>query len=123
MAQVLTSNRLADGDVVYWRAGDWVPALEDAEVFAEESEAKDALAEAQLSVAANKVVAPYLFELRGDGRPVQEREIIRALGPSVRSDLGKQAYAPTLPGFAGHSYAGATRPLKGEVKDSDDVSI
>ena len=40
------------------------------------------------------MVNPYLFEVReenGKVRPVKEREIIRALGPSVRTDTGKQA--------------------------------
>jgi hypothetical protein len=41
-------------------------------------------------VARNVVVSPYLFEVK-DGRPVTEREIIRAAGPSVRQDVGKQA--------------------------------
>jgi sulfite reductase (NADPH) hemoprotein beta-component len=40
------------------------------------------------------VVTPYLFEVRQDKggvHPVKEREIIRSLGPSIRSDTGKQA--------------------------------
>ncbi len=40
------------------------------------------------------MVSPYLFEARiedGAIRPVKEREIIRAAGPTVRTDLGKQA--------------------------------
>ncbi len=45
-------------------------------------------------VTGNVVVAPYLFDVRrtaGGIRPVKEREIIRAAGPTVRHDLGKQA--------------------------------
>ena len=45
-AQVLTANRLIDGDVVYWRAGAWVEALAQAEVFAGEPEAEAAVAAA-----------------------------------------------------------------------------
>ena len=92
--QVLTANRLIDGDVVYWRAGRWVEALGEADVFAGETDGKAALGEAQRCVAANRVVNPYLFDVRQetDGvYPVKEREIIRAMGPSVHADLGKRA--------------------------------
>jgi hypothetical protein len=115
MAQVLTANRLAEGDVVYWRAGAWVEAFDEAEVFEGEADAKAALAAAQPFVAGNVVVNPYLLELK-DGRPAKEREIIRALGPSVRADLGKQA-APSS-GFARRA-----TPDKPGVQRDDDVSI
>jgi hypothetical protein len=92
--QMLTANRLRDGDVVYWRAGGWVEAFDDGEVFSAEAEAEAALEAARKFVAGNVVVNPYLFDVRAkaDGvQPVTEREVIRALGPSVRTDLGKQA--------------------------------
>jgi len=92
--QMLTANRLVDGDVLYWKAGGWVLALADGDVFAEPKAADAALTAAQASVIGNVVVAPYLFDVRigPDGiRPVKEREIIRAAGPTVRADLGKQA--------------------------------
>jgi len=116
MAQVLTANRLAEGDVVYWRAGAWVEAFGEAEVFEGDADAKAALAAAQRCVAANSVVNPYLLELK-DGRPAKEREIIRALGPSVRVDLGKQATSPSS-GFALRA-----TPDKPGVERDDDVSI
>ena len=43
-----------------------------------------------------KVVHAYLFDVAGQGdalKPVKMREIIRAAGPTVRLDLGKQARA------------------------------
>jgi hypothetical protein len=92
--QMLTANRLADGDVLYWKAGTWVLALKDADVFADAKEADAALASAQKYVADNVVVNPYLFDVKTDAKgihPVKEREIIRAAGPTVRHDLGKQA--------------------------------
>ena len=92
--QVLTANRLRDGDVVYWRNGAWVEAFKDAEVFAEKSVADTALAAAQKSVADRVVVTPYLFGVRienDETRAIEEREIVRSEGPSVRRDLGKQA--------------------------------
>jgi hypothetical protein len=92
--QMLTANRLADGDVVYWRAGGWVEAFADGDVFSAEAEAEAALAAARKFVADNVVVNPYLFDVRAEADgvlPVKEREIIRAAGPTVRTDLGKQA--------------------------------
>jgi hypothetical protein len=92
--KMLTANRLKDGDVLYWKDGGWVLSLAEAEIFPDQSAGDAALAEAQKSVAANQVVAPYLFDVRvenGVVRPVKEREIIRAAGPTVRPDTGKQA--------------------------------
>ena len=92
--QMLTANRLVDGDVLYWKGGQWVLALAEGEVFADPKDAEAALAAAQKSVTGNVVVAPYLFDVKLSGdvfKPVKEREIIRAAGPTVRIDLGKQA--------------------------------
>jgi hypothetical protein len=97
--QMLTANRLKDGDVLYWKAGAWVEALKDGDVFAEAAPADAALAAALNFVTGNVVVNPYLFDVRvesGAIHPVKEREIIRAAGPSVRDDLGKQAHDPSL---------------------------
>lgn len=90
--QVLTANRLRDGDVVYWRDGTWVEAFAEAQVL--DGHADAALARAGLDVKARLVVNPYLFPVRVEGghvRAVEEREIVRSEGPSVRRDLGKQA--------------------------------
>jgi len=91
--QMLTANRLADGDVLYWTAGAWVLTLAEGEVFDDPAAADAALAAAQADVTGNRVVGVYLFEVRrvaGGIRPVKEREIIRAAGPTVRGE-GKQA--------------------------------
>lgn len=94
MPHVLTANRLSVGEVVYWNgAKGWVSEFKDAEVL------PDATAEATLKDAAEwvkkrEVVNPYLFEVRlvnGAAVPTKTREAIRAAGPSVRRDLGKQA--------------------------------
>jgi hypothetical protein len=71
----------------------WVQRLADAQVFAN-AEAEDALKGAGEWVRKGEVVAPYLFDVRVDNGaivPVKVREAIRAAGPSVRRDLGKQA--------------------------------
>ena len=95
MPHILTANRLVLGEVVYWNeAKGWVPRLVDASALADEAAAKAAQERAAESVRQREVVNPYLFEIRMDGGdmvPVKEREKIRARGPSVRPDLGKQA--------------------------------
>ena len=92
--QMLTANCLRQGDVLYWKAGGWVRDFAGGEVFGDTQAATAALEAAQKFVTENRVVSPYLFEVReqnGKLRPVKEREIVRAAGPSVRTDLGKQA--------------------------------
>lgn len=92
--QVLTANRLADGEVVYGARGAWVIRLAEAELIGDAETAKARLAAAEADVAARRVVNPYLFEAQQEGGaivPVKVREAIRAKGPTVRRDLGKQA--------------------------------
>jgi hypothetical protein len=92
--KILTANHLRSGEVLYWKFGGWVESLAEAEIFTDEAAAEAALAQAQISVTANRVVTPYLFEVRqnnGAIHPIKEREIIRSLGPSIRPDTGKQS--------------------------------
>jgi len=92
--QALTANRLRDGAVVYWRDGAWDESFVTAEVFDAKADADAALARAALDVTARRIVSPYLFPVRFEAerlRAVEEREIVRSEGPSVRRDLGKQA--------------------------------
>jgi hypothetical protein len=126
---MLTANRLRDGDVVYWRAGGWVEAFGEGEVLSADAEAEAALEAARKSVADNVVVNPYLFDVRADAdgvHPVKEREIVRAAGPSVRGDLGKQAEGLTpgqvLRDAARDLMASPRQARSGNPKD-DDVSI
>jgi hypothetical protein len=116
LPQMLTANRLTDGDVLYWKTGDWVESLMDGEVFADTSPADAALAAAQGYVGDNVVVNPYLFDVRVDAsgiHPVKEREIIRAAGPSVREDLGKQAEPSTSPLWGGRKTSSAAKSFSG----------
>ena len=92
--QMLTANCLRQGDVLYWKAGGWTPNFAEGEVLHDAAAAEAALEAAKKFVADNRVVSPDLFEVReqnGKIRPVKEREIVRAAGPSIRTDLGKQA--------------------------------
>lgn len=116
MAQSLTANRLIDGLVLYWKDGGWTESFAEAAMFASETAADAALTAAKAFVAGNVVVNPYLFEVK-DGRPVKEREIIRALGPSVHLSVGKQA--------EGHPAGFAPRPAPPPpvTGTDDDVSL
>ena len=92
--QMLTANRLRDGDVLYRKGDVWVLTLAEGDVFTEQSSADAALAAATADLARNEFVAPYLFEVRevnGRIKPVKEREIIRAAGPTVHPHTGKHA--------------------------------
>jgi Protein of unknown function (DUF2849) len=93
--QVMTANRLRDGEVVFLtRAGTWNEKIDEA-ALALEPQAKAALtARAAEDEKATVVTGAYLFDAeRVDGRvrAIHMRERIRTLGPTVRRDLGKQA--------------------------------
>lgn len=96
MPQVLTANRLSDGEVVYFAAeGAWVERIAGAQVLATKAEGEAALAAGREAERHQIVVNAYLFDVTpaDTTKPVKMREIIRAAGPTVRRDLGKQAAA------------------------------
>lgn len=90
MLEILTANRLYDGDVVYrTAAGDWVADVNAAELIDGTDQLTLAVAAANADVKASKVldVAPIAVEVT-DGHivPKRLRERIRAFGPTVKSD-------------------------------------
>lgn len=95
MPQVLTANRLIDGEVVYLAPdGAWVERLEGARLFDAKAEAEASLEVGLKAEREQKIVHAYLFDVKHDNgalKPVKQREVIRAAGPTVRRDLGKQA--------------------------------
>lgn len=92
--KAITANRLRDGAVVWFGSeGDWVDRVDAAATY-DDAGAAAALTVAQKDEARNLVVAIYSFEVElagGVPAPLRAKERIRALGPSVRADLGKQA--------------------------------
>ena len=101
MAQIVIASRLADGRVVFLQQGstaaapEWAGLINQAEVASDDTRANELLEIGEADVAArNLVMDAYLIEVEekgGDLRPTKYREGIRALGPTIRQDLGKQA--------------------------------
>jgi hypothetical protein len=96
-AQVMTANRLRDGDVVYLTAaGEWSLWLRDAAVVHDEAGQAALAARAKRAEADRLVVGPYLMavaESDAGPQPIGTREKIRAKGPTVHPHFGKQAMA------------------------------
>ncbi len=92
--QIVTGNRLRDGQAV-WLAGDggWSERIGAARLFGD-AEIDAGLALVSTPAVALEVVdlqAAPAVEVAGEAVPASHRERIRSLGPSVRTDLGKQA--------------------------------
>ena len=93
--QLVTANRLRDGIAVFMtRSGEWSETIDDA-VLALEPQAAAALeVRAKEDEKKTLVTGSYLIDaerLNGRVRAAHIRERMRALGPTVRLDLGKQA--------------------------------
>ena len=92
---VLTANGLLDGEVLYLTtAGDWSPRLSESAVARSEEDETRLLTIGEQSVKERLVVGPYLAKVaEADGKiqPLGQREIIRAAGPTVRTDLERPA--------------------------------
>ena len=92
--QVISANRLGDGIVVYLTAtGGWTERVAYARTIDGKQQGEAALGVAYGAVETCIVVDPYLIDIDdsgGERRPTLNRELIRAKGPTVRLDLGKQ---------------------------------
>jgi sulfite reductase (NADPH) hemoprotein beta-component len=95
MNYAISANRLTDGIVIFLAPHGWVEDLASAERFNDQATADRALDQrAKPALAGNLLVDPAVFAIKDDGGRVAAahiREAIRAKGPTVRPDLGKQA--------------------------------
>jgi Protein of unknown function (DUF2849) len=95
MPDVITANRLTDGVVMFQTAdGAWTEDFNRAAVSPDKQATADALKLAKEDEAKNVVVDIYAIaveERNGHFAPKALREAIRAAGPTIRRDLGKQA--------------------------------
>lgn len=90
-----TANNLLDGEAVWLSEnGAWVKSVEAAKAFITEEERQTGAEAAARADADNLVVEPYQIDVTVEGGvilPIKFRERIRAAGPTMRLDLGKQA--------------------------------
>ncbi|MGC6471942.1 MAG: DUF2849 domain-containing protein [Parvibaculales bacterium] len=93
--QAITGNRLSDGEVVYYSgAGLWETDFAQAAILDGPEAVAQNLENATVDGSELEVVGIYPFEVKEEGSaftPVSVRETIRAKGPTIRKDLGKQA--------------------------------
>ncbi|RWD66619.1 MAG: DUF2849 domain-containing protein [Mesorhizobium sp.] len=92
--KVLTANRLSDGIAVWYADAGWAETVGHADI-AHDKAAEDRLEAIGAAAAANnEVVDVNLIDVTvidGLVEPVRLREKIRAAGPTIRTDIGKQA--------------------------------
>ncbi|MEN2785622.1 DUF2849 domain-containing protein [Sphingomonas qilianensis] len=83
--KLLTGNDLPSGDVVWWTGQGWSRHVEDATDVGDKGEAI-----LRAEEGARRVNVPYVIDatLTPEGpRPAHIKDRIRALGPTVRTDL------------------------------------
>lgn len=113
LVQAVTANRLADGAVVFWAEAEggspWAEPFSAAKLFADPAEAAaiTEIARAQVTT----VIDAYPIDVKledGVPVPIAFRERVRALGPTIHPDMGKQADGgPVIEAIA--SASGAAR--------------
>lgn len=95
MPRLISANRLVDGIVVYWtKDSAWSETIVEARAFEGDASFESAFARAKGDEKANIVVDVVSVDVvlsDGEARPTHIREAIRATGPTVRRDHGKQA--------------------------------
>ncbi|MDO9474393.1 MAG: DUF2849 domain-containing protein [Caulobacter sp.] len=91
--KAITANRLIDGEVVFWKSGQWIERFAEAQIFADDDVAGPAAVETAKGQS-TVIVEPYLIDIveaPGGWAPVSYRERLRALGPTNEPTHGKQA--------------------------------
>jgi hypothetical protein len=95
MPQIVSANRLSDGIIVFLGpSNQWVERLAEARVYADAAAAREGLAFADSELKGNRVVEIAAFDVsvaNGVATPVHLRDKIRAAGPTVHREHGKQA--------------------------------
>lgn len=94
--QILFASDLAQGDVIFLGPEGWERDHLRAKIAYDLDEAAELQAVGKAAIAANRVVDAYLVDVEVDEEgaptPLHYREKTRVSGPSVRRDLGKQAW-------------------------------
>jgi hypothetical protein len=99
MPQMIIANRLVDGAVVFLAPGEgWTTAIASGAVIEDEAEAQRLLGAVKQLEARSPVIDPQAIEVMVEGaavRPLEIRELIRAFGPTVRTDPGDTDWVAT----------------------------
>ena len=108
--QAIVANSLTEGEVVFLgNGGAWVKNFSEARLFEDAAEAQEAEAAAKAQV--TTVIDAYAIDVRlDDGAPVpiSYRERVKALGPTIHPDMGKQVEGGPVIEAIAHA-AGAAR--------------
>jgi hypothetical protein len=92
---ILIANDFLDGEVVFLGDGGFERDHRRAAIARTQTEADTLMARAAQGFKDNQIVDPYLAQVAlgqdGVATPVHYRERMRTLGPTTRTDLGKQA--------------------------------
>jgi hypothetical protein len=93
MPQMIIANRLIDGAVVFLDPDEkWTTAIGSGAVIEDDAEAQRLFGVAKQLEARCQVIDPLLIQVKvedGRVRPTEIREVIRAFGPTVRTDLAE----------------------------------
>ncbi len=114
--KALTANDLASGEVVFLSDAGWASSYGQAVIFDDDAAAQTALDTARSAV--NVLADPYLIDVAAvDGFPVPTsyRERIRALGPTIHPDMGKQV--------EGGALIGALQAARGAARSSGRLGL
>ncbi len=91
---IVTGNDLVTGDVIWWTGSDWSRHVDEA---VDAGTGAEAVIERES--AARRVNAAYAIEATQEGgrvRPAHIKDRIRAVGPTVRADLGLKPADPAV---------------------------
>ena len=104
MPQMIIANRLIDGAVVFLDPSDaWTTSIASGVVIEDETQAQRLFGVAKQLEARCQVIDPLVIQVKvenGKVRPTEIREVIRAFGPTVRTDIGDGDLPATMPGVA-----------------------
>jgi hypothetical protein len=107
MPQMIIANRLVDGAVVFLAPDDvWNTSIAAGTVIDDDAEAQRLIGVAKQHEARSIVIDPLLIQVKvedGRVRPVEIREVIRAFGPTIRTDLTDTGAPAEIPGLARES--------------------
>ena len=103
-SQVVTANRLTDGNVVYLaQDGSWTRVIAEAEIADADGAIEVLLQRAADAEAEQEIVGVYAIDVSVDDKivkPTNYKEVIRAMGPTTHTNFGMQALEDPTTAYA-----------------------